>query len=375
MTLFPVSIMTLFWKHEIGMTMTEILGVQALFGLTMVLFEFPSGYLADRIGYRRTLIIASVLSILGWSIYSFANSILTIIAAEAVLGVSIAMASGCDSALLYETLKELGDERDFATWTGRVRFIGQSSEGTAALGAGLLFVWAPWAPFAAQVVVWLVALWLSIALVEPDRPMPERANHWQQVVEMLRHALLDNRRLTAVFALTIVLGMAAFVPVWLVPLYATNAGLDPSWIGPMWAVANYSVAIGALYSQRISLSIGLMPTLLACIALIAIGYTGLALSYGVFGFAWYFCLTAMRGAFGPALHHEENRLIPSSDRAGYLSLRSLLFRLLFVAVGPAVGLGVDAHGQHVVLAVLGLGMTASAAAAWLWLRATSNRVG
>ena len=118
-----------------------------------------------------------------------------------------------------------------------------------------------------------------------------------------------------------------------------------------------------------------MPTLLACIALIAIGYIGLALSYGVFGFAWYFCLTAMRGAFGPALHHEENRLIPSSDRAGYLSLRSLLFRLLFVAVGPAVGLGVDAHGQHVVLAVLGLGMTASAAAAWLWLRATSNRVG
>jgi hypothetical protein len=173
--------------------------------------------------------------------------------------------------------------------------------------------------------------------------------------------------------LTIVLGLSSFIPVWLVPLYATDAGVPEAWIGPIWAVANYVVAIGSLLSHRLVTAFGLLPTLGACVALVTAGYTGLAASTGLFGFAWYFCLTAMRGVFGPALLHEENRLIPSSDRAGYISLRSLLFRLSFLALAPAVGVGVDAYGQHAVLAALGLGLAPAALLAWLWLRRRTRR--
>jgi MFS family permease len=372
MTLFPISIMTLFWKHRIGMSMTEILAVQAIFGLTMAIFEFPSGYIADRIGYRRTLMWSSLLSIVGWSVYATADSMALVIVSESILGVSIAMASGCDSALMYESLKELDREDEFTRWNGRVRFWGQTCEGTAALVAGALYVWSPRLPFAMQAVVWMANLAIAWRMVEPARHVPRIENHWRQIRSMVHHAFVENRHLTAVVALTIILGMAAFVPVWLVPLYATGAGLDAAWIGPMWAVANYTVAFGSLFSDRISRTLGLMPTLLLCIAFVAAGYAGLALTYGLFGFAWYFCLTAMRGVFAPALHHEENRLIPSSDRAGFLSLRSLVFRLLFFVIGPIVGIAVDAHGQHPVLAVLGAAMTCLGLAAWWWLRAHSH---
>lgn len=373
MTLFPISIMTLFWKFHIGMSMTQILMLQGFFGFVMAVFEFPSGYIADRIGYRKTLVGASALAVLGWSVYSAADSLAVVIAAEAILGVSISMVSGADTALLYESLRETDREHQFATWSGRVRFWGQTGEGSAALGAGLLYVAWPPLPFVVQAGMSAINLVVALGLVEPDRHVQPTKGHLAQIKHMVRYVLIDNRHLTSVVALTIILGMSSFVPVWLVPLYATDAGVPIEWIGPMWAVANYTVALGALSSDRIATGFGLMPTLLACIALMALGYAGLALTYAMFGFAWYFCLTTMRGVFGPVLSHQENRLIPSSDRAGFISLRSLMFRLVFLALGPAVGVAVDAHGQHGVILALGVGFAATALAAWVWLRHHQRR--
>ena len=68
------------------------------------------------------------------------------------------------------------------------------------------------------------------------------------------------------------------------------------------------MALASLASDRVASRFGLLPTLGACVVLVAAGYAGLALTYGTFGFAFYFLLTLERGLFGPALLHEEQRL-------------------------------------------------------------------
>jgi hypothetical protein len=158
------------------------------------------------------------------------------------------------------------------------------------------------------------------------------------------------------------------MPVWLVPLYAEDAGVPVAWLGPVWAAANYTVALGSLLSEPGSRRLGLGPLLGVGIVLVAVGYVGLGTTHAVWGFVFYFCLTTMRGFVGPALAHQEQRLIPSADRAGFLSLRSLLFRLAFLALGPLVGLAVDRHGQHVVLLAIGPALAAGAAFALLRAR-------
>ena len=49
--------------------LADVVAEQLFFGLAMALFEFPSGYLADRLGYRRTLLVASMAMLAGWSVY------------------------------------------------------------------------------------------------------------------------------------------------------------------------------------------------------------------------------------------------------------------------------------------------------------------
>lgn len=366
MALFPVAVITLFWKHAIGLDMAEILLLQGLFGLSMAVFEFPSGYVADRIGYRRTLLAASAVSAAGFALYARADGFFEILVAEMSLGVGMALISGCDSALLYESLRVRGEEDRFTLWSGRVRFFGQSAEGTAALLAGVLYAWSPRLPFWLEVGVWVANFGVAWSLVEPERTMPARGRHVESVRRIFQTALVRNRKLTAIIALAIVLGLSSFLPVWLVPLYAEAAGVPVVWLGPLWAVANYTVALGALGSDRALRRLGLGPLLGGAIGLVAIGYLGLGMSHALFGFAFYFCLTTMRGVVGPALSHQEQRLIPSADRAGFLSFRSLLFRLCFLVIGPAAGVAVDRYGQHAVLLVAGASFVTLAVVTLVW---------
>lgn len=361
-----MAILTIYFRQDIGMSMRDIMLLQGGFGLAMALFEFPSGYLADRIGYRRTLMIASVLNALGWSIYVRADTMPHIFIAEAVLGIGISLISGTDSALLYESLKETDQESQFGRWNGRVRFFGQVGEGSAAIVAGFLYAYWHRLPFLLEVIVWGVNLGVAWKLTEPARHRSPVEDNWKQVKSMVQHVAVKDTRLRAVMLLTIVFGMASYVPVWTIQLHAVDLGLSTAALGVVWAVANYSVAIGSLFSTRVARSMGLPNLVLLCIVLIAVGYAGMGLAQTVWGVGFYFVLTTMRGLNGPTLHHEEQRRIPSSDRAGFISLRSLTFRCSFLVLGPVVGYSIDEWGQPPVLLVLGAVLVLAACLA-LWM--------
>jgi len=353
MSLFPMAIITVFFKQDIGMSMGQIMLLQGAFGLAMVLFEFPSGYLADRLGYRRAMIIAALMNVVGWSMYVRADSIGWVLAAEVILGIGLSLISGTDSALMYESLLETDDEASFGHWSGRMRFFGQFGEGTAALAAGLLYAVWHRLPFAIEIGVWVVNLVVAWKLVEPARHRPPTTDNWKQIQAMVRHVWIDSPSLRAVTVLVLAFGMSSFVPVWTIQLYAVEEGMPEAWLGVLWAVANYTVAIGSLNSTRAAGKLGLGRLLVLCIALMAIGYLGMGLVPTMWGALFYLVLTTMRGLNVPVLHHEEQRRIPSSDRAGFISLRSLTFRGLFLMLGPIVGFAMDHQGQRPVL--LGLG--------------------
>ena len=97
MALLPMAIITLFWKDQIGLSLAEILLLQAIFSLATLVMEFPSGYISDRIGYRFALNLACLLGITGWATYTFAGTFTGVLVAELQLGASYAFISGADS--------------------------------------------------------------------------------------------------------------------------------------------------------------------------------------------------------------------------------------------------------------------------------------
>ena len=372
-TLFPMAIITLFWKDRIGLNLTQILLLQSIFSIATVVLEYPSGYVSDRLGYRVALTIASLLGMAGWSIYAVACSFSQVLAAEILLGFSISFISGSDSALLYETLKAERQEQFYARHEGRMNGFAQTGEAAGALFAGVLYAVAPLLPFILQTIVWFLALMITRTMVEPKRQLSAPISHLAEALRTTRFAFLENRRLRATILLNAVLGMASFYPVWLIQPYMQHAGVPVTWFGPIWAGANMTVALCALASHRVTLALGDRRMVFLFIGLIGLGYFGLGLTGGIGGFLFYYLLTAMRGLRGPMMLHHTQTESPSANRAGILSLQALCFRLLFAATGPLVGMLADTVGIRLTFHLLTYAfLSILPPLAWLFFRNLSR---
>ncbi|WP_319548852.1 MFS transporter [Desulfogranum marinum] len=353
MTLFPMAIITLFWKDQIGLSLADILLLQAIFSGTSVLFEYPSGYISDRLGYRVALIMASMLAIIGWTYYLFADTFVHVLLAEIILGCAWAFISGSDSALLFETLRSQQQEDGYARFDGRMTGFAQTGEAAGALFAGVMYAAWPLFPFVGQIAVWFVALLLCLSMKEPAVEGETHIHsHLAEALKTCRYALRENRHVRATIIFGAVLGLASFYTVWLIQPYMQESGVPVAWFGPAWAGANMTVACCSLISHRLRFVLGDRWLIALFVLLVLVGYGGLSMLTGVWSFLFYYVLTAMRGLQGPIMRNHLQHAGSRRNRASILSLHSLVFRFLFVLTGPLVGLAADNYGLRPTFALL-----------------------
>lgn len=351
--LFPIPIITLFWKDQIGMSLADIMILQALFGLAVVLFQFPSGYFADRVGYRPSLLVGTVLLMTGWLVYTRGNSFWAIAVAEIVLGAASAFVSGADRALLWVSLETAGRSGEYTRWDGRMRAVSQTSEALSAAAGGWLYTLGPRWPFWFQVPSAALAFVTAAALRETPRlRSADPRSHARRALHILAFTLWHHRRLRAAMALSIALGLSSFVMVWLIQPYMQARGIPPEWFGPLWAGAHMWLAGVSLASARVVGVLGVRLSLLGCCALVPLGYAGLALSPAAWGIAFYLCFMTLRGLQAPILVGVMQQDAPAEDRASVLSIAALVFRLSFVVAGPPIGALVDRAGMETALGAL-----------------------
>lgn len=344
MTLFPMAIITLFWKDHIGLSLTQILLLQSIFSVATLALDYPAGYVSDRLGYRCALNISALLGIAGWGIYIYAHSFASVLLAEIILGMSLSFISGSDSALLYETLRAQGEEQSYARHQGRMHGLAQVGEAAGAILAGVIYAFEPRFPFVLQVAVWFAGLLVTRQLADTPRIHAATRSHLAEALATARYAFRENRHLRYTMLLNTVLGIASFYPVWLIQPYMQHARVPVAWFGPVWAGANLTVALCALGSHRLHNRLGDRGMILLFLGLVAVGYLGLGLAGGVWGFLFYYLLTCMRGLRGPMMLTHTQRESASANRAATLSLQSVSFRLLFVVTGPLVGKLADQVG-------------------------------
>ena len=76
--------------------MHQIMVLQAIYSVSIVALEIPSGYFADVLGRRRTLILGVIMGTVGMGIYSLSYGFLGFLIAELVLGIGQSFVSGAD---------------------------------------------------------------------------------------------------------------------------------------------------------------------------------------------------------------------------------------------------------------------------------------
>ena len=116
---FSGAVLIPFFTDYGGLSLFQVYLLQTWFMVVFFLAEIPTGLVADRIGYKRSLQYASVFVTIGVLVYGLSGSLLGFVIAEAIYGIGAAFFSGADQAWLYEILSEKGREEEMRSIYGR----------------------------------------------------------------------------------------------------------------------------------------------------------------------------------------------------------------------------------------------------------------
>jgi MFS family permease len=338
-----MPIVVLFFQEN-GLTMTEIFWLKSVYSIGIVAFEIPSGYFADIWGRKKTLIVGTLLTTFGFSIYGFSSGFWQFLIAELVLGIGQSFISGADSALLYDSLKIEKKENEYTKYEGRVISVGNFSEAIAGVLGGLLAAISLRTPFIAQAIVSAVAIPAALTLIEPPSKIKDRITGLKDIFNVLSFTLIENSRLRNFILFSSLIGAATLTFAWFIQPFLIEIKMPLPFFGVTWTILNLTVGFASIFGHRIEKIFNEKQTTGFIYISMAAGFvlTGLWISY--YMLILVFFLYIIRGIATPVLKDYIHILINSDIRATVLSLRDMFIRIIFAMTGPVWGWVIDHHG-------------------------------
>ena len=336
-----------------GLSMKDIMVLQAVYSIAIVILEIPSGYLADVIGRRKTLILGAVFGTFGFATYSFSFGFMGFLVAEIILGIGQSCISGADSAMLYDSLLEKGEENKYTRFEGRITSLGNVAEAVAGIAGGLLAGITLRTPYFAQTFVALIALPAAITLVEPTRKVPLIKAGIMEIVHIARFALFTDRPLRRNILFSAITGTATLTMAWFAQPFFEYTRIDIAWFGILWTTLNLTVAITSYTAHRLEHKLGQRRSILLIALMIPMGYLALSRFHLPGGLIILYIFYLIRGYATPVLKDYINRITASNIRATVLSVRNFIIRLLFALTGPLLGWVKDIYSLPQALLLAG----------------------
>ncbi len=334
--LFMPTIVLFF--QENGLSMAQVLALQAIFAVTGVLLQVPLGHFADMKGRKPAIILGSVFLLAGIISYSLSHSFIQFVLAEIFNGIGVGFASGAESALLYDSLIELKKEKEYMRLEGRLLSVGNFSEGSASIIGGLIALLSLRAPFYFDIPLYVIAIAVAFTLKEPEinKSPGGRIIELRELKSAVSYAFHTPLLKWLIFYSSII-GASTLVFVWFIQPYLKTAGLPLALFGIVWASLQFFAGFFSVKASRIERRLGRKRILLTLVFLSFATYLLLGLFQTLWVVPLLFIPYFVRGINGPVLKDYINRITSSSRRATVLSITRMLTLLMFSLLGPFLG--------------------------------------
>lgn len=336
-----------------GVTAGDVLSLQSIYSIAVLLLDIPTGYLCDRIGRRRTILIGTILNIAGWTAFAMARGFAAFAAAEVILAFGWTLVTGSDIALIYEVLTEAA-ANETQKERAITRYVTAQVVGEAVLGllGSLLAIRSLQAVGMATVAETLIPL--LIALTLPASRQKPGAVTLDELKAATRR-LFQVPGLALLFVNQAIWGVATFVAVWLVQPYWAAQGVALKWFGLLWAGTLFTVSLTSEIARHMPRHQGQRGAMLVLTGFPVLAYAGITLLSGVPGILASYLFYISRGLNAVRLVQAFNHHVPSHLRATFNSLSTCAFRICYIPIGFWVQPAVDQHGVRWPAAVLAVG--------------------
>jgi hypothetical protein len=234
--------------------------------LVVLAVEWPTGWLADRHGHRRSLMVGSAVQVLGMLWCWLGQGLLGLVVGSVLIAIGDGFRSGARQALLYRTCVALDREDDYQRIEARSNALETTALAVLVLCGGVIVHW--WgfdAAWLAETLLCALGLGAAAAMAEP--PTAAEPEHDAEPMRPAHRALAVTAAILPASLLGAFAGMAAFVA-------QTAPAITPATV--TWLVAGItlteaagSAAAGRVpVTQRVQVALAVTGALLLGIGLL-----------------------------------------------------------------------------------------------------------
>lgn len=346
----------LFWQQR-GMNVQMVVYCEIIYAVTIVLFEIPSGILADKFGRKRLLVINSALAAVEFIILLFANSFRIFGIAVSLSGIGKAFSSGSQNALLYDSLLVEKKENSFEKFLGRLYAVDFTGSMIAALSGSIL---ANMFGFEFNYIVSFFSMFFAFIITLSLREPPIITKQERELTEIKQYAkqallIFKKKPLVFIYGLTgAVLGACLIYLDEFWQLIIDNVGISVAFFGIIGAVEMSFKIPGNLLAYRLKEKLSYKIILIGILIFNVTGYIAIYYTRNVFCLIPMIAISLVAGIVEPLitgyLHHNTESYI----RATVESFSSLGLRLISILIGLIFGYISTSFSLFAAFAYLGV---------------------
>lgn len=350
---FVSAVLIPFFTDWGGLNLTQTMWLQSWFLIWTFLLEIPTGSIADVLGRKISLSLGSVIGVIGSLTYAYKPDFILFMLAEFMYALSYSFFSGADKALIYDTLKSYGKEKESKKIFGRVftfKMAGMLSG--APVGSIIAGLYGLRFAMMLMSLSFFSAFLVSLTLKEPN--VAEKPEKYLDVVKKGVELIKSDKGLRSLSINYIAFYVLAYYTIWMYQPLLLSSGIDISFLGFIHSSLIILQMILANSYEFLEDFIGraklidLNPTIMGVsFVLCSLLNNPILLSI----------LVVISAGFGksrdPLMQSYLNEFIPSKQRATILSTISMFSQLILMFTNVVIGMIMDISVKSAYL-LLGL---------------------
>lgn len=307
-----------------GLSLFEIGLMESIFHVASIFFEVPTGAVADLYGRKFSRVLGRAFAILNILIMIFAQDLVWFAVAFMIHALSYNLESGAGEALLYDSVKAVGEKERFLKISGRQELFYQLASAASLLVGGYVAQFDYTLVYKISLIVGISTFLFSFTFKEP--PLVERKEEepfWRgfrkQIGESL-YVLTHHNTLGFMLLATELFGALATT----VFFYSQNRmlllGYSEFWIGLVLSIGGLCGALFTWNAHRIEKLLGFQRAVAVLTVLGALSFW--AVYFRVSMFVGMVLVLTMESTMYVIVFDYVNRLIKSEKRATLISFRA-----------------------------------------------------
>ncbi len=320
------------YRYEYGITIFDITSIEGISLALCLCLEIPLGILADKIGYKKMMVLTCTVFLVSKIIFWQADSFVLFLLERVLIAIVFSGLSGLDTSIVYLSDKKENSRRNFGIYN--------TLGSLGLLSAAIIYTWIIGNNYRFSALLTVVSHALALILtlfLKESLPEKRKKSDWQSIKNITITIVNNSRLILYLVAITLFNQTHQLITVFISQLKYEDVGIPLSGIGAAFILLSLvgslgflSEPIGKKFGNIVATILFYLVAIIGC-SLLTITTSGIACVLFVVSLRLAHCL------FEPIQLQRQNEFVKSTNRATELSIYSAIMSVLGVVVNLVFG--------------------------------------